>query len=868
MVQGLSYRIDMNNNSGGIQQHRQLSSCSYHSPSPYKINELWSLQNAFLYGFQNKPQAEDVEDYVGMNKHEGDVCESKICSNIEPFNDEVYGFVDKLFICMVVKLQFGLTVPQFVEHELPSSSSSDEESSSISSDAVNSFTIINEDIRLCTITRKHARDIYGFDIIANKNELYHSLKILSNQDRQPSNAALAGLKTGDRLVEINDENIDLLVIDEIVQIISETKYPQPLKLLVANAETYNYYRQQNKQIHSKLPNIKKLPNCLQQNLQFNRKIDEIKPTFSTKRISSVSNKSISQNNTPSCSISSYQRQIPVIQRHHSIPSIFSHTRKLSNSSINICKGDLITQNSDVIVVCSSSQYLFDSICQAGGNNVITAYNTEANKGSRSSLISIKADGKLASKRVYFIPWTAHVASSVLVQSMEKFVSLAIEKAAEENYSSIAFPAIGCGQFGCSVDLIAQTMVGEAYRQSLKRNINISFVIQPERTDVYNEINKQIDLIETQTSEVKSIAVGSGVIEVVKGDITKQKVDVIIGSSSSGILIQSILKAAGLSVERVYNTELQNHPNAILIETPGGFLHCKRIFMVKWEPNSNTEILQYSLMDLISTVIQATNSHKFTSIAFPAIGCGNLACSVDLVVETMVYEMKKCLIQRKLSWTVKFIVEPNQQNIYDEFWTQISKRQDGLHNASQVYKLPSTWEISKDSEMRFELSPNSSEYKSIKEKFEQSITNLSKEIIRIERIQNERWYMQYLAHSEDFKKRLNIDTEKRLFHGCPENAANSIVAECFDRSFAGAHATLYGVGAYFSSNAAFSHTYSGANSNGERRMFLARVLIGKTTIGNGLMKTRPLGFDSTTDGNHIFVTYHDAQAYAEYLITYK
>jgi hypothetical protein len=35
-----------------------------------------------------------------------------------------------------------------------------------------------------------------------------------------------------------------------------------------------------------------------------------------------------------------------------------------------------------------------------------------------------------------------------------------------------------------------------------------------------------------------------------------------------------------------------------------------------------------------------------------------------------------------------------------------------------------------------------------------------------------------------------------------------------------------------------------------------------------MKTPPDGFDSTTDGKHIFVTYHDAQALAEYLITYK
>jgi hypothetical protein len=52
------------------------------------------------------------------------------------------------------------------------------------------------------------------------------------------------------------------------------------------------------------------------------------------------------------------------------------------------------------------------------------------------------------------------------------------------------------------------------------------------------------------------------------------------------------------------------------------------------------------------------------------------------------------------------------------------------------------------------------------------------------------------------------------------------------------------------------------------MFVARVLIGKTTIGNPSMKTRPPGFDTTTDGSHIFVTYHDAQAYAEYLITFK
>ncbi len=81
-------------------------------------------------------------------------------------------------------------------------------------------------------------------------------------------------------------------------------------------------------------------------------------------------------------------------------------------------------------------------------------------------------------------------------------------------------------------------------------------------------------------------------------------------------------------------------------------------------------------------------------------------------------------------------------------------------------------------------------------------------------------------------------------------------------------TAYGVGVYFSSDATYSHRYTRTNANGERCMFVACVLVGKTTTGDSSMKIRPLGFDSTTDNNHIFVTYHDAQAYAEYLITYK
>jgi len=81
-------------------------------------------------------------------------------------------------------------------------------------------------------------------------------------------------------------------------------------------------------------------------------------------------------------------------------------------------------------------------------------------------------------------------------------------------------------------------------------------------------------------------------------------------------------------------------------------------------------------------------------------------------------------------------------------------------------------------------------------------------------------------------------------------------------------TLYGCGVYFHAHAKYSHDYTKLGVSGERTMFLARVLIGKTCIGNPSMKVPPEGFDTTTNGDHIFVVYHDAAAYGEYLITYR
>ncbi|CAF1037008.1 unnamed protein product [Didymodactylos carnosus] len=530
----------------------------------------------------------------------------------------------------------------------------------------------------------------------------------------------------------------------------------------------------------------------------------------------------------------------------------SATGANSKQLMYVRKGDLTTEQTDVIVVCSSSQVLLENIFRASGDTVKTAYNIESKQKS-PTVIVVAAGGQLAAKKIYFLPWQPNSDAALLCESLKKFVSNAIEKAVTDNYKSIAFPAI-------------------------------------DRTDIYDEFQKQIDSLQQPQQPPEMIAVsatiGNGMITVEKGDITTQKVDVIIGSLSSEILKQSIIKAAGIEVKTAYETESKNNPNSILISTLPSQLPCKRIFFLKWQPDANDAIFRQSIVDFIWNVMQNVISYNYTSIAFPAIGCGKHGCSVDIVVKTMVKEIKNQLKIRNLSLTVKFVIEPEQQNVYDEFCTQVLGSEEAASEKSVVDQLPSLWERSTENKIRFVVSNITDEYKSIVTDFDQTMKGKYRQIIQVERIQNERWYMQYLAHSQDFKKRLNTDTEKRLYHGCPQEAAHLIMEDCFNRSFAGVNGksfscvlaisivvtslsgTVYGFGVYFSSNAAYSHNYTLPNSNGERCMFVSRVLIGKTTKGNSSMKTRPVGFDSTTDGNHIFVTYHDAQAVAEYLITYK
>ena len=91
--------------------------------------------------------------------------------------------------------------------------------------------------------------------------------------------------------------------------------------------------------------------------------------------------------------------------------------------------------------------------------------------------------------------------------------------------------------------------------------------------------------------------------------------------------------------------------------------------------------------------------------------------------------------------------------------------------------------------------------------------------------------------------------------------------------------MYGKGVYFAQDAEYSarRTYAKPDERGDQRMLLCRVLVGAFCNGEKdalVPAERDAGgilFDTTVNkvaNPSIYVTYHDAQAYPEFLIKFK
>ena len=125
-----------------------------------------------------------------------------------------------------------------------------------------------------------------------------------------------------------------------------------------------------------------------------------------------------------------------------------------------------------------------------------------------------------------------------------------------------------------------------------------------------------------------------------------------------------------------------------------------------------------------------------------------------------------------------------------------------------------------------------------------------------------------------------ESHQFLMDHTQEDSVEKIIQQGFNRSFCGKNATFYGKGVYFARDASYSScdTYSPPNSFGHKYILACSVVVGEFCRGKKDARTPDLRdaaknilYDSTVDqpaNPSLYVTYHDAQAYPEYVIIYK
>ncbi|XRB10033.1 poly [ADP-ribose] polymerase [Pycnococcus provasolii] len=166
---------------------------------------------------------------------------------------------------------------------------------------------------------------------------------------------------------------------------------------------------------------------------------------------------------------------------------------------------------------------------------------------------------------------------------------------------------------------------------------------------------------------------------------------------------------------------------------------------------------------------------------------------------------------------------------------------------------------------------------------------SREIIKVERIQNNAQYDNASTHHSNVRKAIQDQDmaftggvhARWLFHGTPsEEALESIInnpVTGFRVTASGSTAgTLWGPYIYFARDAQYSLPYSCKANDGSYKMMLCLVELGMTCLGDADSKLLPTRrdhhrYDSAVDSlsnPEIFCATTDAQIYPAYVITFK
>lgn len=124
--------------------------------------------------------------------------------------------------------------------------------------------------------------------------------------------------------------------------------------------------------------------------------------------------------------------------------------------------------------------------------------SEFKKREKEGLTDITTDGgKLVCRKILFLSWNIDQSTPEnFYACIRSFVRRALEYAIKNRHTSIAFPAIGCGEFKFDRRVIAEQMLVEAQTHVLGANmlLQIYIAIESGRKELLNTFSERLDLL--------------------------------------------------------------------------------------------------------------------------------------------------------------------------------------------------------------------------------------------------------------------------------------------------------------------------------------------------------------------------------------
>ncbi|XP_067392216.1 protein mono-ADP-ribosyltransferase TIPARP-like [Emydura macquarii macquarii] len=179
----------------------------------------------------------------------------------------------------------------------------------------------------------------------------------------------------------------------------------------------------------------------------------------------------------------------------------------------------------------------------------------------------------------------------------------------------------------------------------------------------------------------------------------------------------------------------------------------------------------------------------------------------------------------------------------------------------------------------EVLPSEAAYRTIHTLFHKSLSEDKVLLISLHRIRNDFLWQKYCSQKDLMSQGLSAEEklrlEKHLFHSTSVKRLGFTCRIKFDTHLSGSH--RYGRGCYFTESAEQADRHAQAGKGGLRYIFLAKVLIGKSTRGKKHYCQPPQRecgrecYDSCVDNvtsPNIYVIFNSYQCYPYFLISYK